>query len=140
MVLATMPIPAGWSRSEPVVTYQPYGIGRVVVIEGAGMWRWAFLPPHQQQHDEVYRSLWHSLLRWLVGQCRPAARPEMALRSDKISFEPAEPATATLLVREEAGSGQVRRIELSGDGIEGRRKLTPMAPGRGARRFPCGFR
>ncbi|MBW3541207.1 MAG: hypothetical protein KY476_13140, partial [Planctomycetes bacterium] len=38
VVLATADADAG----PPAVTYQPYGVGRVVTIEGAGMWRWAF--------------------------------------------------------------------------------------------------
>ena len=33
------------SGGAPAVVYQPYGTGRVVVVEGSGMWRWAFLPP-----------------------------------------------------------------------------------------------
>src|SRR5262249_23091814 len=68
----------------PAVTYQPYGTGRTVVIEGAGMWRWAFLPPMQQQNDEVYRSLWHSLLRWLVSSADLLPNQKLALRSDKV--------------------------------------------------------
>jgi hypothetical protein len=51
-------------ESSPVVTYQSYGVGRVVVIEGAGMWRWAFLAPQFQSHEHVYEQLWQSLLRW----------------------------------------------------------------------------
>ena len=82
--------------------------GRVVVIEGAGMWRWAFLPPQYQQQEEVYASLWHSLLA--LAHLRRGLLPgqKLALRADKVSFATGEPATATLLVREEAGEGQRR--------------------------------
>src|SRR5439155_8948943 len=52
---------------EPAVTYQQYGSGRVVVIEGAGMWRWSFLPAERQEQEETYRMLWRGLLRWLVS-------------------------------------------------------------------------
>jgi hypothetical protein len=113
---------------EPAVTYQSYGTGRVVVIEGAGMWRWAFLPPQQQQHDEVYRSLWHGLLRWLVASGDLLPGQKMALRSDRVRFDPAEPATATLLLREEGDRVQVPRIELRGEGAEPR-TFAPAALG-----------
>ncbi len=99
----------------PAVTYQPYGSGRVVVVEGAGMWRWAFLPPQQQQLDEVYRSLWHSLLRWLVSGADLLPGQQMALRSDKISFSTFEPAAAMLVMREESLKGPTPRIELRGE-------------------------
>jgi hypothetical protein len=114
---------------DPVVTYQSYGSGRIVVIEGAGMWRWAFLPPQQQLHQDVYRSLWHSLLRWLVSSADLLPGQKLALRSDKVSFGTTEPATATLLLHADSAKGQVPAVELRGDGIDGRRTITPVALG-----------
>ena len=57
----------------PVMAYQPVGNGRVVVVEGAGMWRWAFLPPEHQQQEEIYGSLWRSLRPLAGGQRGPVA-------------------------------------------------------------------
>jgi hypothetical protein len=119
----------GEGEGEPVVTYQPYGSGRVVVIEGAGMWRWAFLPPQQQQLDEVYRSLWHGLLRWLVSSADMLPGQKLALRGEKIRFSPTEPAAVTLLLREEAAKGAIPAVELRGDGIVSVRTVTPVALG-----------
>lgn len=116
-------------EGEPVVTYQPYGAGRVVVIEGAGMWRWAFLPPQQQQLDEVYRSLWHGLLRWLVSTADLLPGQKLALRSDKIRFGPNEPAAVTLLVSEKAGTNDIPAVELRGGGVSGVRSVKPVALG-----------
>jgi hypothetical protein len=113
--------------ADPAVAYQPYGTGRVVAIEGAGMWRWAFLPPQRQQHDDVYRSLWSGLVRWLAASADLMPGQKLALRSDKVRFNTTEPATATLLVREEGGT--VPGIELTGDGIESKRMLRPAAMG-----------
>jgi hypothetical protein len=87
----------------PVVSYQPYGSGRVVVLEGAGLWRWAFLPPQQQDQDDVYRGLWHGLLRWLVSSTDLLPGQKLALRSDKLSFGSTEAATGTLVLRDETG-------------------------------------
>src|SRR5206468_13045082 len=50
VVLATSVDTSG--QETPAAIYQPYGSGRVVVIEGAGMWRWAFLPPQYRDHEQ----------------------------------------------------------------------------------------
>jgi hypothetical protein len=114
---------------DPAVSYQPYGTGRAVVIEGAGMWRWAFLPPQQKQQDEVYRGLWHGLLRWLAASADLLPGQKLALRGDKVRFTTAEPVTATLLVREEDAAAAVPAVELTGDGLAEPRALKPVALG-----------
>ena len=113
----------------PVVTYQPFGGGRVVVVEGAGMWRWAFLPPAYADHDSTYGSLWQSLLRWLVSRAGLLPGQDMALRADQVTFGTSEPVTATLLVRKEAAQSQIPNIDLTGDTIEGTRSIVPVAAG-----------
>ena len=55
-------------NSIPIVTYQPYGAGRTVVVEGAGMWRWALLAPEFAAAEETYSSVWNGLLQWLVSR------------------------------------------------------------------------
>ena len=122
----------GPDQAMPVVTYQPVGTGRVVVVEGAGMWRWAFLPPRQRKPgeeasgrpplpsdaaatgtEEVYSSLWRSLVRWLVANESLLPSQRMSLRADKLTFTADENATATLLVRDPSGEApQVRLVGL----------------------------
>ena len=111
---------------QPVLSYQPVGSGRVVVIEGSGMWRWAFLPPQQQAQglDDVYRALWHNLLRWAVSSADLRPGQQMALRSDKVSFNVNEPASATLLLRDE--KGRPPTVELKGAGLSEPRLITPV--------------
>ncbi len=128
-VLATVAGNAG--DETPVVTYQPYGGGRVVVVEGSGMWRWAFLPPAYSDHDTTYGTLWQSLMRWLVSGAGLLPGQDMALRTDQVTFGSNEAATATLLIRREAAQGQIPNIELTGDGIDGVRTVTPVAAGEG---------
>jgi len=127
VVLATAKVQPA-AAENPAVTYQPYGSGRVVVIEGAGMWRWAFLPPQQQKQDDVYRALWHGLLRWLASSADLLPGQKLALRSDKVRFTSTEPASATLLIREEDAGGPVPTVELTGDG-NGRQVVKPVALG-----------
>ena len=131
---------AGGSGEEtPVDTFQPYGGGRVVVVEGAGMWRWAFLPPAYADHDTTYGSLWQSLLRWLVSGAGLLPGQDMALRTDQVTFGSNEPATATLLVRREAAQGQIPHIELTGDALDAPRIVTPTAAGEGPGVFRVAF-
>jgi hypothetical protein len=130
VVLATS-TPASTSGADggqtPVVTFQPYGSGRTVVIEGAGMWRWAFLPPEQRDQTGLYGSLWHSLIRWLAsGAGLPPGRSR-ALRADKIVFDTNEPASATLLLRRDSSAAELPRIDLEGDALPSRKQFTPVA-------------
>jgi len=126
VVLATAGPGAGaGAESNPVVTYQPFGLGRVVTIEGSGMWRWAFLPPQQKKHDHVYGGLWHNLMRWLVSSATLLPGQKLALRTDKVRFSPNEAVTATLLMRMENGSAKPPDIELRGSALESPRRVTP---------------
>lgn len=123
---------SGQSGEEvPLVTYQPYGAGRVVVVEGAGMWRWAFLPPAYADHDPTYAMLWQSLLRWLVSGAGLLPGQDLALRTDQVTFGSNEQAVATLLVRKEVKLTEDPGIELTGDGLDGPRTLVPVAAGEG---------
>lgn len=116
-VLATAVFSEG-GKETPVVSFQPYGTGRAVVIEGAGMWRWAFLSPQQQEHDALYGTLWHSLLRWLAAGGGLMPGQKLSVHPDKVRFTSGEPAGATLQFRgaPAAGSPRVELVRES-DGI-----------------------
>ena len=102
-------------QPSPVMVYQPVGNGRVVVVEGAGMWRWAFLSPEHLQCEEIYGSLWRSLVRWLTANVGLLPSQRLALRADKLSFNTDENVTATLLVRD--WSGEPPQVELAGGSL-----------------------
>lgn len=126
VVLATSVAADG--KHVPVVVYQPYGAGRVVVLEGAGMWRWAFLPPEHQQQN-VYASLWHSLLRWLISGVNLLPGQKMTLRSDKVTFHAGQSASATLLVREDPSGAQLPKVELLPEGAAQGQPFAPVPIG-----------
>ncbi|HEY1786320.1 MAG TPA: vWA domain-containing protein [Pirellulales bacterium] len=113
----------------PVVTSMPYGTGRVVVLEGAGMWRWAFMPPQYDAQEQLYSGLWQSLTRWLVSNTGLLPTQTWALRSDKVKYATTEPATASLLVRHGAAGNEPLTVELTGDSLDGARSLVPVALG-----------
>jgi hypothetical protein len=124
VVLATGASGAG-GEAVPVISYQPVGNGRVVAIEGAGMWRWAFLPPEKQQTAEIYASLWRSLVRWLAANMGLLPSQRLALRTDKVAFSSDENVSANLLVRQ--WSGDAPQVELSGTALD-KPKLTACVP------------
>jgi hypothetical protein len=116
----------GEVNDTPALTYQPVGMGRVVVFEGAGMWRWAFLPPKFKQHDQLYGVLWRSLIRWLVAQVQLLPSETVALRSDKVTFSDREPAMAVLMLKEDTASPDAPQVELSGTGLDEPRMVQPI--------------
>lgn len=114
----------GAKSSTPVVSATAYGAGRVLVIEGAGMWRWAFLAPQFQKQEQIYGALWQSLIRWLVSNVGLLPTQRWSLRSDKTRFSTTETASATLLVRESALDKGVPAIELTGGNLEQPQRLS----------------
>jgi hypothetical protein len=113
----------GGGQSLPLVTYRAAGTlgsGRVVAVEGAGMWRWAFLPPQHQDRDDLYSSLWRSLIRWLVTNAGMLPSQRLALRPEKSTFNSEENATVSLQVREDRWTGGTPQLELTGPGKEQR--------------------
>ncbi|MFI5378465.1 MAG: hypothetical protein ACHRHE_04145 [Tepidisphaerales bacterium] len=122
VVLATVAGDSG--KNEPAVVYQPYGTGRVIVVEGAGMWRWAFLPPQNQQLEDIYGDLWRSLLRWLASSTPLLPGQNMSLRCDKVRFDTSEPATVTLLLRT-PGAAPLPKVELRAEGAAEATAFTP---------------
>ena len=98
-VLATTIDSATGQQVVPVLSYQPYGSGRTVVVEGAGMWRWALMSPEHEGREEVYATLWRSLLRWLVSRAGLLPGQDVSLQPDRVSFDAGDVSTATMLVR-----------------------------------------
>ncbi len=87
-------------RNIPVVTYQPVGSGQTIVVEGAGMWRWAFLAPQYSDKERIYATLWQSLVQWIISQQDLMPGQNVAMRPDRATFLTGDQVTATLLVRD----------------------------------------
>ncbi len=140
-ILATASDESGTER--PVVSFHPYGGGRVVVVEGSGMWRWAFLPPAYADHDGTYGTLWQSLLRWLVSGAALLPSQEMAIRTDQVTFGSSETATASLIMRKTAaaasGTSQAPAVELFEEGRPEPKTIQPVPAGEGPGTFRVVF-
>ncbi|MFW5845103.1 MAG: hypothetical protein ACOCXJ_02650 [Planctomycetota bacterium] len=57
----------GGSGRSIVLAQQPYGLGRVVTVNAAGLWRWAFHERRNEFDEFVYDRFWVGLLRWLLA-------------------------------------------------------------------------
>ncbi|HEX3998840.1 MAG TPA: hypothetical protein VHX65_09845 [Pirellulales bacterium] len=119
----------GGTADTPVVTALPYGTGRVVVVEGAGMWHWAFLPPAQQQNSQIYAALWGSLTRWLATNTGLLPSQSWLLRTDKTEFTSGESAAGVLLVRESALGKTAPGVELVSDRLPKPKTVSAVASG-----------
>jgi hypothetical protein len=129
------------AQGSAVVTYQSYGTGRVVAVEGAGMWRWAFLAPQYQQHDQVYESLWQSLLRWLVSSIGLVPGQDLVLRTDRVTYTTGESVSALLLRRDESSGAKTLEVELIAEDGGAPRKVAavPLGDEPGVYRVPFGI-
>ncbi|MGE0606855.1 MAG: hypothetical protein AB7O62_06995 [Pirellulales bacterium] len=112
---------------QPVISHQPFGSGQTIVVEGAGMWRWAFMAPEFQRHEAVYGTLWQSLIRWIVSHAGLLPTQQMLLRGDKVVFSPHETATATMLIRPEAFAGEPPSLLLEGGPLPEPRPISAHA-------------
>ncbi|MCU0720943.1 MAG: hypothetical protein MUC83_14630, partial [Pirellula sp.] len=128
---------AGSSGVVPVITYQPYGMGQTIVVEGSGMWRWAFLPPQNADRDTVYPSLWQGLIQWIVARQDLLPGQQVALRPDRSMFLGGEEITGTMIVRDASITPPALELYREGEKVK---KVQPVASGTdpGVYRFDFG--
>ena len=119
---------SGGSTS-PALTYQPYGTGKVVVVEGSGMWRWAFLAPEYREMESAYGTLWQSLLRWLISSGGLLPGEDIALQMDRVSFTEGESVSAVVLRRQELDSAELPAVSLLDDEGQLVRTVQPIPVG-----------
>ena len=112
-------------ESIPIVSHQPFGSGQTVVVEGSGMWRWAFLPPEKAEAEQVYADLWQGMMQWLISQSALLPGQELLLRSDRLSFVTGNDVTATVLVSDKQRQS-VPDCILESDALELPKRRTPM--------------
>ena len=83
----------------PALAYQQVGGGRVFSVLGDGLWRWAFLPVHQQRLDSVFTVFWTRVIQWLAmgGEFFPGQ--DVSLTLNQHAALPGEHVTATASFR-----------------------------------------
>lgn len=115
--------------ASPVLTYQPYGTGKVVVVEGSGMWRWAFLSPEYREMESAYGTLWQSLMRWLISSGGLLPGENVSLQMDRVSFSEGESVSAVVLRRPELDAADLPSVRLLNAEGELLRSIQPIPVG-----------
>jgi hypothetical protein len=78
---------AGPVSEMAVLTFQQYGAGKVLVLEGQGLWRWAFQPPETPGVSHaVFEGFWSNVIRWLAGSNDFLPSQSLTLRVAKPVF------------------------------------------------------
>lgn len=86
----------------PIVTYQPLGAGQTIVVEGAGMWRWAFLSPEHASKDKIYPTLWQSMIQWIISQQDMLPGQDISIRPDRATYLAGDRASASVTLKNPA--------------------------------------
>ncbi|MFO0942453.1 MAG: hypothetical protein U0930_17080 [Pirellulales bacterium] len=86
----------------PIVTYQPLGAGQTIVVEGAGMWRWAFLSPEHANKDKIYPTLWQSMIQWIISQQDMLPGQDISIRPDRATYLAGDRASASVTLKNPA--------------------------------------
>jgi hypothetical protein len=88
------------------LSYQPYGAGRIVVLEGQGLWHWAFQPPDDSAPPEsppaaaaIFHAFWANTVRWLAGSNDFLPSERVNLRPGKSTYSIDESPVVYLLAR-----------------------------------------
>lgn len=100
-VAAEAPSAGGAGASDPAaVAHMSAGQGRTLAVLTDGMWRWAFLPPLQQDFGGVYRMFWARAVRWMAlgGDFLPGQSVSLAV--DKVKATPGETIAISVSTRE----------------------------------------
>ena len=93
-----------------------------------------------QQHDQVYESLWQSLLRWLVSSVGLVPGQDLVLRTDRVTYTSGESVSALLLRRDDATGAKNLEVELTAEegGASRNFPAVPLGDEPGVYRVPFG--
>ncbi|MEM6688946.1 MAG: hypothetical protein AAF664_05930 [Planctomycetota bacterium] len=122
----------------PLISHQPFGSGQTVVVEGAGMWRWAFLPPTEAVSQTVYAELWQGLMQWLISQQDLLPGQELALRSDRLMYVSGDSVTASIVSAEQPDT-DIPDVLLEVEGDDLPRRVSPVPSGKASGLFHVDF-
>lgn len=118
VVLAAGATSAGESSEERTIlfAYQRYGQGKIVTLNAAGLWRWAFREKGRDEDEAVYGRFWLSLLRWLLAGSDFLPGSDVALRSARRYYTDEQPMQFLVSTREISQETYRPRLTVSGPG------------------------
>ncbi|HIA65936.1 TPA: hypothetical protein EYN98_07710 [Candidatus Poribacteria bacterium] len=53
---------------EPIIVFQPHGLGKSLLIAAEGLWNWGFGVWDFKDEDDSYSRFWGQAIRWLASQ------------------------------------------------------------------------
>lgn len=109
---------AGNVADMATLTYQQYGAGRVVVVEGQGLWHWAFQPSDSPaaQHS-IFEAFWSNTVRWLIGSNEFLPSQLLTMRVGKSVYTLDERPVIYVMERSgKAGAEDAPTLEIRPDG------------------------
>jgi hypothetical protein len=89
----------GSASGTALIAYHRYGMGKVALLNGGGLWRWALLPPEQAAYDPVFATFWTQLVHWLLRDSDFLPGQTFALKTDRALYTENEAVTLTLVRR-----------------------------------------
>lgn len=83
----------------PIVAVREVGLGRVSMFNGAGFWRWGFLPFGFGGNNKTYISLVSNTISWLLAA---GARDKFSVETDKAVYRSGEKIIVSAGLRDDA--------------------------------------
>ena len=74
-----------------VMAYHRYGQGKVLTVNGSGLWRWAFRDRGKDEDELVYGRFWIAVLRWMIAASDILPGANVALRSERRYYTDEQP-------------------------------------------------
>ena len=79
--------------TEPIIVFQPYGLGKSVLIAAEGLWNWGFGVWGFKDEDNSYPRFWGQAIRWLASQ---SSAKQIHIIADKSTYLIGEEIKATI--------------------------------------------
>jgi hypothetical protein len=91
VLLAARPGEGGGGEDAPAIAFRSAGRGRVLLVNGGGLWRWEFRTRGSAEEEGTYGRFWASAVRWLSareGFRNVTVKPEKmtAERGEAVAF------------------------------------------------------
>ncbi|RPJ48062.1 MAG: hypothetical protein EHM19_02375 [Candidatus Latescibacterota bacterium] len=89
-LLASHPEAEIGGREGAVIAFRATGKGRVLLVDGGGIWRWGFRERGDVETGTLYDRFWSNAVRWLVA--REGFR-NVTVKPDAMTYDRGEPVT-----------------------------------------------
>jgi hypothetical protein len=68
------------------ISFQRYGMGKVMSVGSTGLWRWAFMKKELAHYDEIYARFWGQMVRWLIYGSEFLPGQDITFRTERHTY------------------------------------------------------